>query len=222
MSRFLTLAAALLPAVLAQATSYGCYTDISNGRALTGALLVDYTGMTIEACGTFCAEFPIFGIEYSGECYCGDALAQGSFPTFSTDCSMLCPGDETGTSICGGPNRLSLYGVDAVAPAITPVLADPPTAFTSVGCFTEGDGVRALSGQAGFAPTELTIATCGQYCLNWGYTTFGAEYGAECYCGNELDASSNATDPAECIMPCAGDNTEICGGPNRLSVYLWA
>lgn len=51
----------------------GCYTEATNGRALTGANpLYDYTAMTLEECGTYCSasSFTYFGVEYGGECKC--------------------------------------------------------------------------------------------------------------------------------------------------------
>lgn len=38
------------------------------------------------------------------------------------------------------------------------------------------------------------------------------------YCGNELLAMG-ATSEAQCSYGCAGDYTEYCGGPDRLSLY---
>ncbi|KAJ4287465.1 hypothetical protein N0V88_007652 [Collariella sp. IMI 366227] len=137
MQRFLALAA-LVPAAFAQ-TYYGCYTDVPT-RALTGSSLVDYTTMTIAQCETYCTglSFTLWGIEYGGECYCGNALAQGSFPSFSTDCTMPCAGDAL--TVCGGPNRLSLYGTAATPPTVTPYPHDPVTAYEYEGCWTEVDG----------------------------------------------------------------------------------
>ncbi|KAK3301691.1 WSC domain-containing protein [Chaetomium strumarium] len=219
-SSLLALVAAMAPAALAQ-TFYGCYTEVP-ARALTGATLVNYTTMTIPDCEAYCTglSFTLWGLEYSGECYCGDTLAQGSFPAFSTDCTMACAGDATTT--CGGPNRLSLYGASAEPPAVTPYphpeVAGPPQ---YMGCWTEVAGVRALPGASGFSETDMTVGGCADYCLNSGFVWFGLEYGAECYCGNALDANSTAAAETECAMPCSGDATAVCGGSDRISVYQW-
>ena len=37
-------------------------------------------------------------------------------------------------------------------------------------------------------------------------------------CGNTLVAGAPATDG--CTMACAGDATQICGGPDRMSLFL--
>ncbi len=49
----------------------------------------------------------LFGVEYSGECYCGNKLETGSVAAPAGDCNMPCPGDAN--KICGAGNRFSLY-----------------------------------------------------------------------------------------------------------------
>ena len=65
--------------------------------------------MTVLGCYNFCATagWSLFGIEYAGECYCGDVLQAGSVAAPEADCNMACSGDAT--TMCGGPNRLSVY-----------------------------------------------------------------------------------------------------------------
>ena len=45
----------------------------------------------------------------------------------------------------------------------------------------------------------------------------------ECYCGNALQAGgAPAPDgEAQCNMACNGNQTEMCGGPNRLSLFRY-
>lgn len=45
----------------------------------------------------------------------------------------------------------------------------------------------------------------------------GVEFGAECYCGHRVQ-STNTSD-SECQMDCTGDQSKLCGGANRLSIY---
>lgn len=132
---------------------------------------------------------------------------------------MACSGDPLTT--CGGPNRLSLYGSSATPPTVTP---NPHPAVTTIqpeGCWTELPGPRALAGAGAYSGSAMTTAGCGSYCLNSGFTWFGTEYGSECYCANGLDAASTMALATDCAMACSGAAGEICGGPNRLSVYQW-
>ncbi len=135
---------------------------------------------------------------------------------------MVCPGGPGPTDICGGPNRLSLYGSSPTPPTYTPY--PPPAVVTTQvdqGCWTEISPVRALSGASAFSSTLMTVTDCGNYCLNEGYLWFGVEYSSECYCGSALDLASVNVVNTDCYMPCSGAPGQVCGGPNRLSVYEW-
>ncbi|KUJ12265.1 uncharacterized protein LY89DRAFT_738058 [Mollisia scopiformis] len=90
----------------------GCYTEGTNSRALTGAASYSYGAMTLEMCAASCAGYTYWGVEYGGECYCGNALSAGSVlaPTQS-DCSFTCPGNAL--EYCGAGNRLEMYQLGA-------------------------------------------------------------------------------------------------------------
>jgi hypothetical protein len=85
-----------------------------------------------------------------------------------------------------------------------------------VDCWTEGSGVRALSGAA-FAYDEMTLESCMANCTGFDY--WATEYGRECYCGNSLHSSSSEAPAEDCNMVCGGDPTEFCGAGNRLELY---
>jgi hypothetical protein len=59
------------PSIVQTAGDYqytGCYTEATNGRALTGLHYINYQTMTVEICASFCgASFSMFGVEWSGE-----------------------------------------------------------------------------------------------------------------------------------------------------------
>ncbi|KAL8698939.1 MAG: hypothetical protein Q9224_001623, partial [Gallowayella concinna] len=91
----------------------GCYSEGSNGRALTDLQNpIPANKVSVEACGTACAQYTYFGVEYSGECYCGNTIQTGSTlqagntPAI-TQCNMVCNADKN--EYCGGPNRLNMY-----------------------------------------------------------------------------------------------------------------
>ncbi|KAL8699219.1 MAG: hypothetical protein Q9201_006129 [Fulgogasparrea decipioides] len=221
----------------------GCYTEATNGRALSGKLNpVASATLTNELCAAACQGYTYFGTEYSGECYCGNTFgagaviaAGGTDPT-ANGCSMTCNGNAT--EYCGGANRLSVYGLNSTSTGTTgtgsatatPTSPAGPAIKSSVGtwsyngCYTEATGGRALSGlQNPVAGATLTLEKCAAACA--GYAYFGTEYSGECYCGNTFGAGSvlatGGNDPTKngCSMLCNGDQLEYCGGPNRLSTY---
>ena len=98
----------------AKTASYlGCAPDNVNngGRMLNGASYTDGAAMTIESCMGFCAGkgLALAGMEYAGECYCGNQLGKGSSAGASTACTMACAGNST--EWCGGPSALSVWNV---------------------------------------------------------------------------------------------------------------
>ncbi|KAF6787081.1 fungistatic metabolite [Colletotrichum sojae] len=217
--------------------SEGCYTEATDTRALPN--LVDLEEKTVANCVAACSgrRNTYAGLEYGGECWCGNALAEGAVPADNAaECSMPCA--DNSTEYCGGPSRLNLYRLEGDFPEPTTTSAAVtgtettsavPTAtapsnervgdWLFQGCFTEGDGVRALPART-YANDSMTLESCGAFCEGLQY--FGTEYGRECWCGAELDASSTEAPLSDCSFPCAGDDTQRCGAGNRLQVYLYS
>lgn len=77
---------------------------------------------------------------------------------------------------------------------------------------------RILIQQAG--SSTLTIESCVQTCIGLGYSVAGVEYSTQCFCGDYIfNGGSLASEDSDCDMTCGGNSTEICGGPNRMSIY---
>ncbi|KAL8708971.1 MAG: hypothetical protein Q9220_006179 [cf. Caloplaca sp. 1 TL-2023] len=113
----------------------GCYSEVQNGRALTDlANPIASNKVSVEACGTACSKYTYFGVEYSGECYCGNtinagsALVAGNSPA-ATQCNMLC--NANSTEYCGGPNRLNMYKKSAAAATSSSATASSSTSSTT-------------------------------------------------------------------------------------------
>ena len=125
-------------------------------------------------------------------------------------------------------------GLAVPAPcAVTPIGA-PEINFTDVtqslkwsyiGCANDSvvNGERTLNGYnniyGGMDP--ITVSSCIAQCKSQGSTYAGVEYGAQCFCGNTVSPDRMPTDSSwsQCDMPCAGDGSQICGGPNALGLY---
>ncbi|KAI1169114.1 hypothetical protein F5B18DRAFT_9053 [Nemania serpens] len=197
-------------------TLVGCNTEptIAGIRALSGASYV-YEGMTLESCMTNCTGFYYWATEFGDECYCGNKVHASSTNVTLDECNVVCSGDET--EYCGAGDRLELYVTTGPIPTPTGTLAIKPTVtpYLRIGCYDELPS-RALTG--GIFPSDsMTLELCASNCD--GFTYFATEYGRECYCGQSIDARSNVTDDVDCNMSCAGDETEYCGGSDRLEMY---
>ncbi len=60
-------------------------------------------------------------------------------------------------------------------------------------------------------------SSCLQSCMSAGYQYAGTQYSNECWCSDSY--GRYGVDPNGCNMACAGNGVEMCGGPNRNSVY---
>ncbi|KAK0372178.1 hypothetical protein CLIM01_10465 [Colletotrichum limetticola] len=205
------------PAAAATVSGYvyqGCYTDNLPQRVLTGDLVRDPT-MSLEKCASFCStsHYTYFGVEFTGECYCGMALDTASAKQSEVACAMKCGGD--GTEICGDANRISVYALPQTS--TIPVVKNLATVggFYYSSCWVDNvDGRRSLSAKD-YRADDMTAEKCASFCQ--GYSYFGLEYSRECYCGNTVGGSMASE--KDCGHVCVGDSSQWCGGGDRLSLY---
>lgn len=67
---------------------------------------------------------------------------------------------------------------------------------------------------------QLTVESCINKCVSLGYSVAGLQYFYQCFCDDILrNGAELASDDAQCNTACAGNSTQMCGGPNRNSVY---
>ncbi|KAI0018314.1 putative glyoxal oxidase [Xylariomycetidae sp. FL0641] len=102
---------------------------------------------------------------------------------------------------------------------VVPSAAELDGMWNYMGCYTEVPG-RALN-QASFVQNNMTIESCLAFCDGQQYAYAGLEYSSECYCGAQLPNNSmHVNGSTDCTMPCSGNTQEVCGGPNRLTVFF--
>ncbi|WWC61490.1 uncharacterized protein I303_104074 [Kwoniella dejecticola CBS 10117] len=213
-------AAWTIPAGWAIAPS-ACIAEGTSGRALSW-VTTSSSSMTVEKCLQYCDNYnmPLAGLEFSGECYCGNVLGNGaSLNAKSDQCIMNCNGDSGRK--CGGPGALSLYvstkdNAATLSADYTSTTVSLPSGWSSTGCYKEGKTGRALDGWS--YSGIINTATCINYCKTKGYSMAGLEYGGECYCDNAFRNGAGET-ATTCNMPCSGGPGENCGGSNVLQVY---
>jgi len=95
-----------------------------------------------------------------------------------------------------------------------------------IGCFIddyardmgEGTGDPAESATFTILAGSVTIQGCANFCRDGGFDFAGLQNGSQCFCDNAFGSLGAATE-AECNTPCYGDQTTMCGGPWRNSVY---
>ncbi|KAK6524337.1 hypothetical protein TWF281_011245 [Arthrobotrys megalospora] len=184
----------------------GCYSDNVNARGLQHNWN-NYQYMTVEGCIRRAAAqgFRYAAVEYYGECYMGNVLASTSTVISNTVCNARCNGLRS--EICGGADSMAVYENTAYVVNTGD--------FEYDGCYTDDANNRALDHYA-VNWDHMTNELCAQYAAGFKY--FGTEYYGECFWGNALEGSTPAA--SGCNTPCAGDNAQMCGGGNRLSLYI--
>jgi hypothetical protein len=178
----------------------GCFVDKAD-RDLTESLSISRTN-TIEYCRQFCEGFTYFGTEDRKECFCGNSYGKHG-QVNESECNMKCNGNQSQT--CGGLWRLSVYRTDGQV---------QPSTRGYIGCYVDSTD-RDLSAKMAITKT-ITIEYCRRFCE--GFTYFGTEHREECFCGNSY-GKHGKVDETQCHMQCRGNQTQICGGPWRLSIY---
>ncbi|KAL2154832.1 hypothetical protein VTH82DRAFT_3508 [Thermothelomyces myriococcoides] len=207
----------------------GCYTEGRTGRALTYNPGLPGANMTVDICTAACleADYILAGVEYGGECYCGNTIANGAAPALA-GCTMVCNGNKT--EFCGGPDRLNVYSYkDQYQPTATatssvpasssavPAATDYPEGWSDHGCWIDGKQGRILPYQVPDSQTN-TRAECANACAEAGYIVSGTEYAVQCFCGDAIHNGGVETDEADCSTPCPGNPDETCGAGDRLNI----
>ncbi|WVQ72276.1 hypothetical protein IAR50_001826 [Cryptococcus sp. DSM 104548] len=199
-------------------TVTGCIAEGTSGRALAGATFSS-TNMTRGICVQWCEDqgFPLAGMEYGSECYCGTSIQNGATNTTLLDdseCNYACA--DNSYENCGGSATLTLFNNPSLYKVYT-----YPTGWSSSGCMTEATNARALA-KYSVTSSSMTPQICIAACQAKGYTIAGVEYSSQCYCANAFTSGSVAADESSCSMSCAGDELQTCGGSNRLSTWTYS
>ncbi|KAJ7720043.1 galactose oxidase [Mycena metata] len=199
-------------------SSLGCYTDNVGARTLTGPTFTDSANMTVENCIAFCDsdKFIFAGLEFMQECYCDNFLENGATTAPLSDCDLACTGNPLES--CGGPGRLNIFWSGAEPPP-PPTIPKSIGNWRSLGCYSDNvNGQRSLVDRVDVVG-QVSLETCTSACFTAGMPFSGAEFSDECYCGASIENGGGPEPISDCSMICAGNSSELCGGPNRLSMY---
>lgn len=194
----------------------GCWLEGSTRRALQDAWFED-DNMTPLMCSQLCGNYTLFGLEYGGQCTCGNNIIPGrAFPVADSSCTIPCAGNSSLS--CGGSGAFYIYQ-QLPPPPPPPSGLFSNVSFTPGGCLAEPpNGARALNAYV-LADPSMTPAFCAEICGLSNYLYYGVEYGNECWCDNSITSGAAFVDPSKCNLSCAGDATQSCGG--TLTMNLW-
>lgn len=173
----------------------GCYVDPSSmARALDFSAGGLSQTMTVEFCTATCKcesmnvalvgstareahrlaanGFRYAGLEYYGECFCGDSI-NGPVAASEQECSYACTGNKA--QICGGSSRISLYMDPTFRKVDNTVISD----YVAVGCYSESPTGRAIQYSQAVDKTTMTTESCLAVCKSKNYPLAATEYGGE-------------------------------------------
>lgn len=167
--------------------------------------------MTYDYCSRTCKNrgFAWAGVYAGNTCSCSNKQDWGGeLPLIM--CSTPCAGDSK--KVCGAPGYISLFDTSAST-------ASAPEGFPAnyVGCYQDTVNPRSLGMASTTSGTSMSSSFCRSFCAGKGYSIYGTEQ-TTCYCGSSLPTSKQNLD-SSCNYPCAGNQTEMCGASNQLSVY---
>lgn len=118
-------------------------------------------------------------------------------------------------------DEIEVYSSGSPAPLTQPAMPanNYPIAQAPryLGCWKDSDD-RAMPAVHTTFDSQLTNAVCVQHCRQQGYGYAGTQFHSHCFCANDYRKYGQASD-SECNTPCAGNKSEMCGGPWRNSVY---
>ncbi|KAJ7491666.1 WSC domain-containing protein [Mycena galericulata] len=205
-------------------TSLGCYTDNNAARTLSGAATVDTNNMTVENCIAFCdsKQFIFAGVEFIQECFCDDFIENGGANAAITECNLPCSGNSNES--CGGPNRfrLNIFWSGAQPPP-PPLFPASIGQWVFLGCYSHNvDGQRRALIDAVGVSGQVSLGTCTTACFDAGMPFSGAESADQCFCGTAVVNGDVSLPLSDCNMPCVGNISEFCGGPNVLTMYHYS
>lgn len=141
----------------------GCVTDVA-GNTTTRSLTIPIpipAGVTAESCTTTCQAngFNITGLEFGGECWCGNSFLVPNITAPVSDCSRVCDADHT--ELCGAANRLTIYTLEPpVVTTAVPTTVKPTTTVvpTTVVPPTTVKPTTTAAPTTTAVPTTVTVA----------------------------------------------------------------
>ncbi|KAM7215505.1 WSC domain containing protein [Rhypophila decipiens] len=94
------------PEEVGDSVRVGCFTE-NTPRVLDSQTSERTDTMSLEACSSFCTGFTYWGVEDGQECFCANAITEGSTQTSLDQFNKQCKGAPT--ELCGGAARMMVY-----------------------------------------------------------------------------------------------------------------
>ncbi|KAK8070329.1 hypothetical protein PG994_006945 [Apiospora phragmitis] len=121
--------------------------------------------------------------------------------------------NPTVTEDCGNWQELSY----CPTPTSTTTPAKPTLlGWNSLGCYVDSNTLSTRSTKAG--GDGLTVDKCKEACFDDDFEFAGVKAGTECWCGTYVN-NDWTNDQQDCNIPCAGNQSQICGGSDVFNIF---
>lgn len=133
----------------------------------------------------------------------------------ATNYNVPCGGNFS--EMCGGASSVSIFSNSPILIA-QPRVPEPSALVSSYGYYSEATNSQALTNFT-FSAANMTVKSCGAFCLVKNQTLWGLENAQECYCGSSLALGSVKMPNSDCNMPCTSNSSETYGAVSRLNLF---
>lgn len=132
-------------------------------------------------------------------------------------CNTVTYGPEPASSqkSCAAPKLLS-----AATPQMAGYVDVTGKGYKYLGCGKDNAGDRTLSEEL-LTGDDMTVEKCIDFCKSKSKAYAGLEYSGQCYCSGTLadDRAPVKGSAGNCLMKCSGDESQVCGGADAISLY---
>lgn len=157
----------------------GCYIDVAASRILGAWSYQDNTGLTIEACQTYCQSHgqKYAGVESGNQCFCDNYIRAASTASNTNQCNSPCTGGAARS--CGGSGTIAIFNNTAAPPPPVPSVLAKSGTYLSKGCYKETaqSGAARTLGDAQTTTMTMNADACVKYCLGQNLRYAGVENG---------------------------------------------
>jgi hypothetical protein len=90
--------------------------------------------------------------------------------------------------------------------------------YKYIGCGLDNASTRTLNDEL-LTGDDMTVNKCIDFCKGKSTKYAGIVYGSQCFCGGSIAEDRAPGTTSNCLMKCGGDQNEVCGGADAISLY---
>lgn len=130
-------------------------------------------------------------------------------------CNPVTKGPERATAqkSCDAPKLMTV-----ATPKMSGYVDVTAKGYKYIGCGLDNAGARTLKDEL-LTGDDMTVEKCIDFCKGKSSKYAGIVYGSQCYCGGGVADDRKPGTASNCLMKCGGDESEVCGGADAISLY---